>query len=72
MSSCSVNQSLLESGQYDALIVKEIQKLRGKRNKKEKDIKFLEEAYSSAIKKDLKKIERLKAENNQENWPSNT
>ncbi len=70
ISSCSVNQSLLESGQYDALIVKEIKKLRGKRNKKEKDIKFLEEAYARAIKKDLKKIERLKTENNKENWPT--
>lgn len=68
LSACTTPQKLLESGDYDAAIIKAVDKLAGKKNKKAKHIAALEAAFEKAINRDMQYAQRLKSEGHPENW----
>jgi len=70
---CSAKKAINEkiaSGDYDAAIDMAIEKIKKKRNTRKADdyVLLLEEAYNKAQQRDLKRIERLKKDNNPEKW----
>ncbi|MCC6410871.1 MAG: hypothetical protein IT270_04385 [Saprospiraceae bacterium] len=65
---CRSSQKMIESGNYDAAIDFCIQKLRGKKNKKNDYVKGLEMAFQKANARDVANIDRLKLQNREENW----
>lgn len=68
LSSCTSPQALLESGDYDQAVYLAVKRLSGKKNKKEKYVLALEEAFEKANERDMRLAERLKREGRPENW----
>jgi hypothetical protein len=68
LSACSRPEKLLERGQYEDAISASIRKLSGKKNKKVKHVKALEEAFQRATSADMREIAVLEKENRAENW----
>ncbi|MCB9042073.1 MAG: hypothetical protein H6557_36110 [Lewinellaceae bacterium] len=69
LSSCTSPQKLVESGNYDDAVYLAVKRLSGKKNKKEKYVLALEEAFQKATVRDMRLAERLKREGLPENWP---
>lgn len=65
---CKSPEALLEIGEYDAAVIKAVEKLRKQKKKKEKHIVVVEDAFRKITAKDLRKIEALKAEQRESNW----
>ncbi len=65
---CGNPVKMLEKGQYDPAIYTSVKRLAGKKKKKARYVKTLEEAFEKATKKDMKEIEVLKREGREENW----
>ena len=67
-SACSRPEKLLERGNYEEAVSASIQKLSGKKKKKAKHVKALEEAFARATNVDMREIKVLEKENRDENW----
>ncbi|MCB0559447.1 MAG: hypothetical protein H6573_30875 [Lewinellaceae bacterium] len=68
LASCASPQHLVESGNYDEAVYLAVKRLSGKKNKKEKYVLALEEAFEKATERDMRLAERLKREGRPENW----
>jgi hypothetical protein len=68
LSACSRPEKLLERGNYEGAISASIKKLSGKKKKKVKHVKALEEAFARATNTDMREIAVLQKENRDENW----
>jgi hypothetical protein len=68
LSACSRPEKLLERGNYEGAISASIHKLSGKKKKKVKHVKALEEAFERATAADMREIKVLEKENRAENW----
>lgn len=66
--SCRSIEKLVDKGNYDEAIFLATKKLAGKKNKKTKHVKYLEEAFGKINNMDMQKIHNLDAENNPYNW----
>ncbi len=67
MTACSP-QKLLETGNYDDALSHALNKVSGKKKKKEKHVAVVEDAFQKANARDMAAINRLKAEGVAENW----
>lgn len=67
-SSCTSPQRLVESGNYDEAVYLAVKRLAGKKNKKDKYVLALEEAFDKANQRDLMLAGRLRREGHPENW----
>ncbi|MFQ5446027.1 MAG: hypothetical protein ACE5FF_03770, partial [Saprospiraceae bacterium] len=65
--SCANPVKLLEKGQFDEAIYLSVRKLAGKK-KKVKYVQALENAFSRATYADMRQIESLKKDGQEENW----
>lgn len=65
---CASPEKLLDNGNYDQVIRIANRKLAGKKHKKAKYVQALEEAFARATQDDMARADRLKAENQEENW----
>ncbi len=68
LSACSRPEKLLERGNYEGAISASINKLSGKKKKKEKHVKALEAAFARATGADMREIKVLEREDRSENW----
>jgi hypothetical protein len=68
LTSCVSVHKTIENGNYDKAINLAINKLKGKKNKKESIVKDLELALDKANARDLNTIDYLVAENNPAHW----
>lgn len=68
-SSCTSPQKLVESGNYDQAVYLAVKRLAGKKNKKDKYVLALEEAFHKANERDMRLAERLRREGRPDNWP---
>jgi len=68
VSSCRRIEKMVERGEYDNAIIFATEKLAGKRKKKTKHVKALEEAFAKITKKDMDRIAYLEGNENPENW----
>jgi hypothetical protein len=68
MIACSNPKKLVERGNYDDAIRLIVSKLSGKKKKKEKYVRALEDAFAKATNGDMRQIALLKKENLDENW----
>ena len=67
-SSCRTYQKLVETGQYDRLIDKAVNKLTGKKKKNPDWVLGLELAFQKANERDLQLINQLDAEHHPDRW----
>ncbi len=65
---CKSPAKLLEAGRYDEAIKLAVKRLQGKKKKKYKYIKPLEEAFAKATKRDMRQVTNLKKEGRPANW----
>ncbi|RMG85072.1 MAG: hypothetical protein D6714_06680 [Bacteroidetes bacterium] len=68
MVACASPMKLAERGAYDDAIDKAVKKLKGKKKKKAEHVAALEKAFFRANSRDMKEAERLKKEEQEENW----
>ena len=68
LASCSSPQKLAEQGDYDEAIRLAIKKIAGKKNKSDKHVASLEYAFEKATKRDMARIEDLKANISESKW----
>lgn len=68
LSACSNPTKLLERGDYQGAISASVKKLSGKKKKKLKHVKALEDAFARATHVDMREIKVLEKENRDENW----
>jgi hypothetical protein len=68
MAACANPAKLVEKGNYEQAIKVSIRKLSGKKNKKLKYVKSLEEAFAKANHLDMRQIKVLEKEKRAENW----
>lgn len=68
LAACGNPIKMLEKGQYDPAIYTSIKKLAGKKKKKAKYVRALEQAFERATMLDMREIEMLKREGREENW----
>lgn len=68
MASCRTAQKYVESGDYDGAIDFCVQKLQGKKKKKDEYVRGLEVAFEKAQARDLERIDHLVAADRPENW----
>ena len=66
--SCSSVRKMVDSGQYDQAINKSINKIKGKKNKKDKYVEAIESAFAKATDRDMRRIEFLKMEKYDQYW----
>lgn len=66
--SCSKPEKLLERGNYEGAISSAVKKLSGKKKKKVKHVKALEDAFARATNTDMREIKVLEKEGRTENW----
>jgi hypothetical protein len=67
-SACTRPEKFLERGDYAGAITASIKKLSGKKKKKVKHVKALEEAFARATNLDMRSIMVLEKEKRDENW----
>ena len=67
-SACTSPEKLIERGDFDKAVVVSARKLRGKKKKKEKHVKAVEEAFRRATNLDMRRVKSLEAEGRAENW----
>ncbi|MBK8879055.1 MAG: hypothetical protein IPN74_11045 [Haliscomenobacter sp.] len=68
VSSCSSPSKLVDTGDYDQSIQMAIQRLAGKKEKKEIYVQVLEEAFAKATARDMEAADRLKASGRPDDW----
>lgn len=68
MSSCASIEKLVDQGKYDDAIELSARKLAGKKNKKTKHVRALEEAYAKINAQDMGHIAYLSAKNDADSW----
>jgi hypothetical protein len=68
LSSCANPAKLIEQGNYDTAISKSVRKLSGKKKKKVKYVKALEDAFARVTNADMRQIRTLEKEGREENW----
>jgi len=68
VTSCKSIQNLVDQGEYDEAIYVAAKRLHGKKNKKTKHVKGLEEAFSKVTQRDLTYINSLNARKYPERW----
>jgi len=68
MSSCASIEKLVDQGNYDAAIELATRKLAGKKNKKTKHVRALEEAYAKINARDLDLITHLQLKDDADSW----
>ncbi len=68
LSACTRPEKLLERGNYEGAISASIHKLSGKKKKKVKHVKALEEAFQRATASDMREVKVLEKEDRAENW----
>ncbi len=68
VSACTNPGKLIERGNYDQAIGLGVKRLSGKKNKKEKYVKAVEEAYQRATSFDIRRAKALEKEGRSENW----
>ncbi len=68
ISSCKNIQKMVDRGEYDKAIFYAAEKLHGKKNKKTKHVRALEEAFLKVNQRDLDRIDFLNAKANPENY----
>ncbi|MBK8563628.1 MAG: hypothetical protein IPN76_09860 [Saprospiraceae bacterium] len=68
LGSCTRPEKLLERGNYEGAISASIKKLSGKKKKKVKHVKALEDAFSRVTTQDMREIKVLEKEGRTENW----
>ncbi|MBT8230474.1 MAG: hypothetical protein KJO50_09450 [Bacteroidia bacterium] len=68
ISSCRSIEKMVDQGQYDEAILFAAEKLAGKKNKKTKYVKGLEEAFAKITRHEMSLIERLDGPDNPANW----
>lgn len=67
-SACTNPQKLIERGDFDGAISMSTRKLSGKKKKKAKYVKALEDGFERATNYDMRKARSLEKENRPENW----
>ena len=65
---CASPDNLVENGNYDQAVAVAVKRLAGKKKKKAKLVRALEEGFAKANQRDLQTADRLKAEGNAANW----
>ena len=68
MSSCASVEKLVDQGKYDDAIELAARKLAGKKNKKTKHVRALEEAYAKVHAQDIQRIAYLKLKDDADSW----
>lgn len=68
IAACASPAKLIDSGDYDRAIDVASKKIKGKKEKKEKYVLALEEAFSKAQQRDMRDANYLKKEGQRENW----
>ena len=68
VSSCSSPSKLVDTGDYDQAIQLAIQRLAGKKEKKEIYVQVLEEAFAKVTARDMEAADRFKASGRPEDW----
>ncbi len=68
LGSCSRPEKLLERGNYEGAISASIKKLSGKKKKKLKHVKALENAFARVTTQDMRDVKVLEKEGRTENW----
>lgn len=68
LSACGNPAKLLERGEYEDAISLGVKKLSGKKKKKVKHVKTLEDAFARATHADMRQIKVLEKEGREENW----
>ncbi|MBP9874401.1 MAG: hypothetical protein KBC60_10190 [Haliscomenobacter sp.] len=68
LSNCSSPVKVMETGDYDEAIGMAIQRLAGKKEKKEDLVRTLEDAFEKATARDMEMADRLKASGRPEDW----
>ncbi len=68
LSACASPEKLLERGRYDSAISASMHKLQGKKNKKTKHVKALEDAFARITNANMRDIRQLEKEGRPENW----
>ena len=68
LASCTSVNKLVEKGDYDGAVLLAIEKLHGKKNKKTKNVRGLEEAFAKINDRDLNAAKRLLDQNRPSNW----
>lgn len=67
-SACTNPEKLIERGDFDSAIRLSAKKLTGKKKKKEKYVKAMENAFHRATNLDMRRAKSLEAEGHAENW----
>lgn len=67
LNACASTDKMLERGDYDSLVRLATKKLSGKK-KKESDVIALEKGFEKVIRRDMARIESLKASDQAEDW----
>lgn len=68
MTGCQSVDKMIDTGDFDDAIVKSHKKLRGKKHKREKYVRAIEEAFTKATQKDMRRIEVLKSRGSAADW----
>jgi hypothetical protein len=68
LGSCANPMKLIERGRFEEAVSLSARKLSGKKNKKTKYVKALEEAFQRATHTDMREIKVLEKEGREENW----
>ena len=68
LASCKGPTELIEQGNYDRAVELTLKKLWGKKKKKEKYVRGLEEAFNRATQRDVAQISRLRNSGQPEHW----
>ena len=68
LASCKGPTELIEQGNYDRAVELTLKKLWGKKKKKEKYVRGLEEAFNRATQRDMAQISRLRNSGQPEHW----
>lgn len=67
-SACTSPEKLIEKGDFDRALIVSARKLSGKKKKKQKYVRAVEEAFHKVTARDMRKAKALEAEGRPENW----
>lgn len=70
INSCNSTQRLLDEGNYDLVIERNLERLKGKSNRDEEQVASLEKAFVKATSRDLNEVARLKQTGDPARWLS--
>lgn len=70
VASCQSVEKMIDTGNFDAAVVKSAKKLQGKKKLKTKYVVALEEAFVKATQRDMNEVKRLARSERSESWAS--